>query len=143
MIEKFQYYIDNDLVRKEFPNKSEAKSLIDKATARHKYVSSQMITAETSQFIFEDIYETIREAAQALMEMKGYKPYSHEAVISFLIEFFKFQTHETSELNRYRILRNKSVYGDAKISPEVCKAALKFSDEFLPKLKSEFEKLAK
>jgi uncharacterized protein (UPF0332 family) len=73
------------------------------------------------------------------MSLKGYKPYSHEGLISFLREFYKFSSHEISAFDRYRILRNKTVYCAANVSPEVCKEALAFLEVFLPKLEKAFE----
>ena len=73
------------------------------------------------------------------MSIKGYKPYSHEALISFLREFYKFSEHEISVFDRYRMLRNKTVYCAANVSKEVCKDALKFLEAFLPKLQKALE----
>lgn len=75
MIERFQYYLDERLARKVKADKEEAKSLMNKAVLRLDYVKSQEINEDTSPFIFEDIYETLREAAQSLMSLKGYKPF--------------------------------------------------------------------
>ena len=74
------------------------------------------------------------------MSLKGYKPYSHEAIISFLKEFYNFKEYDINVFNRYRILRNKSVYGSEKISVGKCKEALYFLCAFLPKIKKEFAK---
>ena len=143
MIQKFQYYLDEHLARKVAVDLEEAKSLMNKATLRLDYIKKQEINEDTSSFIFEDIYETLREAAQSLMSLKGYKPYSHEALISFLKECYQFPEHEISSFDRYRTLRNKTVYCAANVSPEVCKEALKFSETFLPKLKNAYEKSQK
>jgi uncharacterized protein (UPF0332 family) len=143
MIERFQYYLDKGLARKVSADFEEAKSFMNKAILRVDYVKKQEINEDTSSFIFEDIYETIREAAQSLMSLKGYKPYSHEALISFLKEFYKFPEHEISSFDRYRILRNKTVYCAANVSPEVCRDALAFLEAFLPKLKSAYGKSQK
>jgi len=139
MIERFQYYLNERLAKKVEVDREEAKSLLKKALLRLDYITKQEINEETSPFIFEDIYETLREAAQSLMSLKGYKPYSHEALISFLKEFYSFPEHEISAFDRYRILRNKTVYCAANVSPEVCKEALSYLEEFLPKLKKTFE----
>ena len=77
MIERFQYYLDSNLVRKQKADKEEAKSLMKKAVHRLSYVKKQEINQDTASFIFEDVYEALREASQSLMSMKGYKPYSH------------------------------------------------------------------
>jgi len=139
MIERLQYYLDEGLVRKISVDKEEAKSLMNRAIQRVGYIKGQEINEDTSPFIFEDIYEAIREASQSLMSLKGYKPYSHEGLISFLREFYKFPDHEISAFDRYRILRNKTVYCAANVSPEVCKEALIFMESFLPKLRKAFE----
>ena len=140
MIEKFQFYLDENLAKKESPDKEEASALIEKAFQRMEFIKNLSVNEQTSTFIFEDIYECLREAAQSLMSLKGYKPYSHEALISFLKEFYKFDEHEISTFNRYRILRNNCVYRAAKVSPVVCKEATKFLEIFLPKLKKEFDR---
>jgi len=139
MIERFQYYLDERLARKVKVDKEDAESLMNRATLRLDYIKNQKINEGTSPFIFEDIYETLREAAQSLMSLKGYKPFSHEALISFLKEFYNFPEHEISAFNRYRILRNKTVYCAANVSAEVCRDALEFAEAFLPKLRKEFE----
>ncbi|MBI4018442.1 MAG: hypothetical protein HY368_02435 [Candidatus Aenigmarchaeota archaeon] len=138
MIERFQFYLDENLAKKESPDKTKAKSLMEKAFLRMKFIKNHDIDETTSTFIFEDIYECLREAAQSLMSLEGYKPYSHEAVIAFLKEFYSFSEDEIAAFNRYRILRNNCVYRAAKVSPAVCKESLKFLEKFLPKIRKEF-----
>ena len=135
MIREFNYYIENNFVKKCTPNLGEAESLINKAIKRLEYIKIQKITNATASFIFEDIYEAFREASQAIMALKGYKPFSHEALIYFLKEFYTFSELELTSFNRYRILRNKTIYSAEVISEETCKASLKFLESFLPKLK--------
>ncbi len=139
MIEKFQYYLDSGLVKKTSPNPDSAAALIGRAEARLAYVREQQIGRANAPFIFEDAYEVIREASQALMELKGYKPYSHEAQISFLREFCSFSDYLVSAFDRLRVLRNKCVYGAAQISPETCREALGFAASILPELKKRFK----
>jgi hypothetical protein len=140
LIEKFRFYLENGFVRKISPNAETAFALMNRAYARFDYVKGQKIEAGSAPFIFEDIYEALREATQSLMELKGYKPHSHEAQVSFLREFFSFPEHALFTLDRLRILRNKCVYGAVQISPETCREALAFAAAFLPALKKEFDK---
>lgn len=143
MIEKFQFYVDAALVKRTSPNKEQASALMQKAHERLSYVREQKITKSSAPFVFEDIYESLREASQALMELRGYKPYSHEAQISFLREFCKFPEHIISTFDRFRILRNKSMYGAGSISPETCGEALAFAASLLPELKKALERESK
>ena len=142
MIKEFNYYLNNNLVRKSTPDKGEATSLMEKANGRLLFsINSRDLNNNTAPYVFEDVYECLREAAQSLMSLKGYKPYSHEALISFLKEKFSFPDQHINSLNRFRILKNKSVYGGEKISLETCKESLHLLKTFLPQLKKEFNKL--
>ncbi|MFH1229849.1 MAG: hypothetical protein V1678_05520, partial [Candidatus Aenigmatarchaeota archaeon] len=64
-------------------------------------------------------------------------------MISFIREFYKFSDAELSAFDRYRILRNKAVYSAFIVSADTCKEALKFLENFLPKLKREFDREVK
>ncbi|MEK6954667.1 MAG: hypothetical protein AABX01_06660 [Candidatus Micrarchaeota archaeon] len=140
MIEDFQFYVDAGVVKKGSPNLENAAALMEKSLSRLAYVREQKISNETAPFVFEDIYEALREGCQALMELKGYKPYSHEAHIAFLREFYKFPQPLLAAFDRLRILRNKAVYGAAHISPETCREALGFIVSVLPEFKRHFDK---
>ena len=140
MIEDFQFYLNNGMVKKGSPNRESAIALMEKAQSRLAYVREQKINKATAPFVFEDIYEAVRDSCQALMELKGYKPYSHEAHIAFLKEFYNFPQHLLTTFDRLRVLRNKSVYGAAKVSPETCKEAFGFAVSVLPQFKKLFDK---
>ena len=66
MIQKFQYYLDAKLARKVAGDSEEAKSLMNKASQRLDYIKKQEINEDNSSFVFEDIYESPREAASLL-----------------------------------------------------------------------------
>lgn len=141
MIHDFEYYIQNNMVKRSVISKPLAKSLLEKAELRVKRLSREEIREEMSSIMFEEAYEAMREASQALMQMKGFKPYSHEAVIAFLIKENAFPEQTTKSLDRYRVLRNKSVYEAQKISPETLMEALKFVKAYVPEAKRNFLKL--
>lgn len=110
MINKFIYYLKLGKVKRKTSDFEEAKSLLKKAENRLDYTKSKEINEKTAQFVLEDSYEGIRESAQALMSIKGFKPYSHEATISFIKEFYSssFSEEEVRKFDRFRILRNDS-----------------------------------
>ncbi len=139
MIENFNFYLRENSVKKESPDPIEAGSLIEKAMQRLEYVKKNKIDESNASFIFEDIYDCLREASQSLMSKMGYKSYSHEAIIAFMKEFFAFSDYDISVLDRYRILRNNSVYRAEKVSKQTCIEALDFAKKFLPKIRKEFE----
>lgn len=68
------------------------------------------------------------------MSLKGYKPYSHEATISFIKEFYKFTNNEINNFDRFRQIRNNSVYQALQVSEEA-KECLNFAKVFIDKIK--------
>lgn len=142
MIKPFEYYIKEKLVRKSSQNISMAKSLLNKSEIRLKRISKEKIEEENSSIVFEDIYEAMREASQSFMEINGFKPYSHEALISFLKEHKLLSDEKVNILNNYRILRNNSVYKSEKISLQKCMEALDFAKVLLPELRNKFDEMA-
>ena len=139
MIKPFDYYLSEKLVRKSSPNISMAKSLVQKAEIGFKMLRSESITEENSSIVFEEIYEALREASQSLMEIKGFKPYSHEALVSFLKEYNLVSEEKANMLDNYRILRNNSVYKAEKISLQKCTEAMDFAKKSLLEIRKKFE----
>jgi len=86
MINSFDSYIKTGRVKRKTADPEEASALLRKALKRLAYAQNKDINKDNAQFILEDAYESAREAAQSLMSMKGLKPYSHEATISFVKE---------------------------------------------------------
>ena len=141
MIKPFEYYLNENLVRKSTPNISLAKALLLKSEIRLKKIGKLEIEEDESSIVFEDIYESLREAAQSLMEINGYKPYSHEALISFLKEKKLLPIEKITILDTYRIIRNNSVYKAEEVSLEKCNEALKFAEKILPEINKVFANL--
>ena len=51
MIERFQFYLDENLAKKESPDKIESESLMEKAFQRINFIKIQDINEITSTFI--------------------------------------------------------------------------------------------
>ena len=119
-----------------------AKSLLEKAEIRLKRVDMD-IEEDESSIVFEGIYECLREALQSLMEINGYKPYSHEALISFIKEKKFLSDDKINIIDNYRILRNNSVYKAEKVSLQKCIEALEFAKQTLPEIRNIFDELIK
>ena len=138
MINSFKNYLNIGYIKKKTPDSEEAKALLEKAKNRIGYTESREINDKTSQFVLEDAYEAIRESAQALMSVNGFKPYSHEATISFIKEFYSshFNEEELHKFDRFRQLRNDSVYKAKIVNNEEAKASILFAIEFINKVNS-------
>jgi uncharacterized protein (UPF0332 family) len=136
MVYPFNYYLKKKLVKRSKSNANEAQALLKRAKARMGYVENQEIKEDNAVFIFEDIYEALREAIQSLLAMKGYKPYSHEALAAFMKEFYQkeFTTKEIETFNRYRIIRNNIVYRASSIDAKEAEKALQYVKKMISKI---------
>ncbi len=143
MIKPVEYYEKEKLVEKTELNIGLAKSLLEKAKIRLNRLLKEEINNEKAPLMFEDAYESIREAVQSLIQLTKYKPLSHEVLIAFLIKDKSLSQEKINILNNYRILRNKSVYQAEKISIEKCKESIKFAKETMPEIRKRFEELIK
>lgn len=138
MINKFDNYLKLGKVKRKTPDFEEARALYNKAKNRLGYIKLKEINNKTAQFVLEDSYEAIRESAQALMSVKGFKPYSHEATISFVKDFYNtnFSEEELHKFDRFRQLRNDSIYMAKQVTNEDAQACLLFAKSFIDKIKA-------
>jgi len=134
-LKPFKFYIESGLVRQGSKDPGESKAMIGRASKRLEYVRTQSITEDNSSFLFEDIYEIMRECIHCLMAANGYKPYSHEATVAFLEEYYKsyFGEKLVEAFNRYRIIRNNIMYRANSINKEETIKALDVAEIFVRK----------
>ncbi len=130
-----KFYIESGLLRQGSKDPGESKAMIERASKRLEYVKSQSITEENASFLFEDIYEIMRECVHGLMAANGYKPYSHEATVAFLDEHYKpyFGEKLVEAFNRYRIIRNNIMYRANFVSKDEALKALDVAENFVRK----------
>jgi len=124
--------------KKKTPDPEEAKSLFERARQRLGYTNDKTITDRTAPFVLEDAYEVMRESAQSLMSIQGFKPYSHEATVSFVKDYYNkdFSEEEIRKFDKFRQLRNNSVYRAEPVTQNDAKECLKLSQVFVKKIKN-------
>ena len=96
----FDYFLDKKEVLKVTPNKIEAESIKEDALHRFDYFSKQTPNNENSKFIFENLYESVREILDSILLKKGYKSYSHH----------QYTRHDSSSSFRYHSAASRIVY---------------------------------
>lgn len=134
MMPSFDYFIQSNMARKMSRDPGMARSMLERASKRLEYLKPQTIDQDNAPFIFEQIYEVIRECGQSLMARDGYKPNnSHEAIIAFLADNYgsAFSAKLINDFNRFRVMRNDSVYNGENISPTTTSKALAVAVDFV------------
>ena len=134
MIVPFEHFLQNNDVKKAFINRELAKSLIRDMDER---IEKSLILDENifSKIIFENIYDGLRNFCDALLVLEGYKSYSHQASISFLLKK-GFSIIIVEKIEQFRQKRNGSKYYGLPISAGDAKEI----KEFYLKNKEKFDK---
>lgn len=136
MINSFENYLKIGKVKRKTPDYEEAKALFQQSKERMEYIKLKDINSKTAKFVLQDSYEAAREAAQSLMSIRGFKPYSHEATISFIKKFYNenFSEEDIHKFDHFRQLRNNSVYKAAIVVEGDARASILFSKKFIEKV---------
>lgn len=130
----FELFIQNGDVKKQASDKNLSDSLEADSIKRMEYTKSSKISEDDAKYIYENVYESLREAADAILILQGFKSFSHEASISFLQRFNDFSAAEIAEFNRLRIKRNGMKYYGKSCSTTDVEEAIKFAERLLKKI---------
>ena len=83
MVKEFEFFIRKGDVRRQSSDLALSHATLQGALDRLQFAKT--ITTPT-KYILENAYEAMREAADALLYKDGFKSYSHEASISYLLK---------------------------------------------------------
>ncbi len=118
----FAYFLDAREAKRATPDKALARSLINDMEERLEKLA-RLDVAEFSKFIFENAYDAIRDFADAILTIDGFKSYSHEASIAYL-QKYGFDSFMLELMDKFRYKRNMPKYQGYKISVEEAKEIL-------------------
>jgi len=128
----FEYFLNNNEVRKVTPDKELAISLIKDMKERAEK-SLLLDVSIFSKIVFENLYDGLRDFCDALLAIDGFKSYSHQASISYLEKKgFEFSTIEI--LDQFRYKRNSSKYYGKSLTKEDTLEIIKFYKELKSKI---------
>ena len=141
----FEYFIKNADVKKQAVDKNLSDSLIKDSKDRLEYAKSSVLSESNAKFIYENVYEALREAADSILVLNGFKSFSHEASISFLQQFDEFSAVEIAEFNRMRIKRNGLKYYGKPCTVADANEVIEFAGNLIKKfvaLQRKFQKIS-
>ena len=131
-MENFESYLKKNIVRKVFADKERAKKLIKDGEKR--IIDVGLLDMEKlSKFVFENIYDAIRDFLYAILLNDGYNTKSHEAPIAYLMNK-GFDVYIVNKLDKFRYKRNSSKYYGEDVNIEEAKDIKEFYDEIKYKL---------
>jgi len=133
-VKQFNQFIKENKVLKVSPDPSESRSLMQQAMERLSDLKQLPINERNASFRFESAYEAMREALQAFLAAEGFKPYSHESILSFAMEKRLLSEAKIMQADRFREIRNDINYRGKKVTMAEAKEAIKAASENLETL---------
>jgi len=124
------------------PDKPKARSLIDTAQGRIKYLKDQIIKEESANYIFEGHYSSTLEYIHALILLDGYKSDNHICLGFYLRDILKREDlFRMFDDCRYK--RNSLVYYGKKMDFETAKESIQKCIKLMNELQSLLNKALK
>ncbi len=133
-MKNFELFIQEGDVKIQPSDSNLAKSLVNDSMQRMNYAKNSKLTEESAKYIYENVYESLRESADSILAIKGFKSFSHEATVSFLQRFNNFSADEISEFDRMRKRRNGMKYYGKTCSAAEAKESAEFAEKMLNKI---------
>lgn len=138
----FEEFLESGTVRKRAPDIARARSLIDEAEKRRKFLAEMLdkigITDANANYFIENSYDMLLELLRAKLLTAGF--YSsgegaHEAEVAYMRDL-KFDEKDVRFMNDLRYFRNGILYYGKDFDADYGKKVIEFSNRVYPKLLS-------
>ena len=124
------------------PDIAKAKSLLDTIMGRNNYLTTQTITEESANYIFEGYYASAVELTHVILLVHGYKVLNHICVCYYFRDVLKrediFRLFDES-----RLKRNALVYEGRTMKFEIAKKAIETCTKLISELQNMTQMLLK
>ncbi|MBS3075281.1 hypothetical protein J4429_02360 [Candidatus Pacearchaeota archaeon] len=102
------------------------KSLIESAEKTANFIKTLELKEESSNIIFRELYESIRQLGEARWRIIGYEPLNHEISLDGLIDLDIKEKTMLNHLARFKKIRHDSNYKGIFVSVNQAKEILDF-----------------
>ena len=133
MVKDFEFFLKKGAVKKQNPNENLAFSTFKDSLERIEF-ARQLLHKAKPKYVLENAYEAMREAADSVLYIKGYKSFSHEASIVYLIKE-GFNEKDILEFDRFRRIRNGIKYYGKDCDLPDAEQAIQLADKIINKIK--------
>ena len=133
MVKEFEFFLKKGDVKKQSPDKNLSKATFKESLERLQ-LAELLWNKVKAKYVLENAYESMREAADAILYLDGYKSYSHEASIVYLLTR-GFSDSEIAEIDRFRKIRNGIKYYGGDCGEEDANSALELAKTITNKAK--------
>lgn len=133
MVKDFEFFLKKGDVKRQSPDKNLTYSAFKDSLERIEF-AKQLLHKAKPKYVLENAYEAMREAADAVLYLRGFKSFSHEASIVYLIKE-DFNENDIVEFDRFRKIRNGIKYYGKDCDILDAEQAIQLADNIITKIK--------
>ena len=134
----FNFFVNKGEVKKQSPDENLAKATYEDSRER-LILAKTLRQIAKSKYVLENAYESMREAADSILYNDGFKSFSHEASIVYLLKK-GFSESDIAEFDRFRKIRNGIKYYGGNCDELDAEAAIKLAEKIVAKIKETLQK---
>lgn len=136
-MKEFEFFLKKGDVKKQAPDKNLSNATLKESFDRLDLTKSLVNTAKP-KYVLENAYEAMREAADSILYKEGFKSFSHEASIIYLLRK-GFTNDEINAFDRFRKIRNGIKYYGGDCDKEDADDAFSLAKKIVSKIKAMLE----
>ena len=133
----FEFFLKKGDVKKQSPDKNLAYSTFKDSLERIEF-ARQLLHKAKPKYVLENAYESMREAADSALYLRGFKSFSHEASIVYLFRE-EFNDKDIIEFDRFRKIRNGIKYYGKDCELSDAEQAIQLADKIINKIKEKIK----
>ena len=137
MVKDFEFFLTKGDVKKQSPDKNLAFAVFKDGLERIEF-TKQLLNKAKPKYVLENAYESMREASDAVLYLKGFKSFSHEASIAYLAKE-NFKEQDLTEFDRFRRMRNGIKYYGKDCDISDAEQAILLAGKIIAKIKEKIE----
>lgn len=130
-MKEFEFFLNRGDVKKQIPDKNLSEATFKECLERLE-LSKGLLQKAKPKYVLENAYEAMREAADSILYLDGFKSFSHEASIVYLIKR-GFNEQDVMDLDRFRKIRNGIKYYGRGCDDSDADSAIKLAEKNLSK----------
>ena len=133
MVKEFEYFLNKNEVKKQKPNINLSKATLKDSFERLE-LSKSLLRKAKPKYVLENAYESMRVASDSLLYLEGFKSFSHEASIVYLLKK-GISEQDVIEFDRFRKIRNGIKYYGGDCDEFDAESAIKLAEKILYNIK--------
>ena len=141
-LKKFSEFLEEGIIRKQFPDKERARFLINEAENSYQSLLEMIkkieINDKNANIFIKNSYDPIMELIRAILLIRGFNSsgsYAHEAEVAYLREL-NFSEKEVQFANQLRFFRNGIMYYGTILKADYALKVIDFVKKIYHRLRS-------